>query len=74
MNTNEALTAIPCCTCTDYRRDKVVARLAAFFLEHEAGHEPKLTRAQLMTGCCQQPQVVMTLPGAALIGNLVEIK
>lgn len=74
MDVNKALTEIPCCTCTDWRRDKVVARLAAFFLACEAGQQPKLTRADLMRGCCRQPQVVMTLPGAALIGNMVKIE
>jgi hypothetical protein len=67
---SDPLTEIPCCSCTDYRRDKIVARLAAFYLAHEAGHQPKLTRDNLMKGCCRQPYPVMTIPGATLIGSV----
>ena len=75
MDVNKALTEIPCCTCTDWRRDKVVARLAAFFLACEAGQRPAVpARDELLRGCCRRPQVVMTLPGAALIGNMVKVE
>ena len=71
MDANAVFTAIPCCICTDWRRDKVVARLGAFYLQCEVGQRPKVpSRAELMRGCCQQPQVVMTIPGAVLIGNV----
>ena len=71
MDVNKALTEIPCCTCTDWRRDKVVARLGAFYLAHEAGQRPAVpTRDELLRGCCRQPQEGLTLLGASLIGNL----
>jgi len=68
---NRAFSAFPCLGCGDFRRDKVVARLALFYLACEAGQRPALpTRDELLRGCCRQPQEGLTLLGASLIGNL----
>jgi hypothetical protein len=62
---------LACCSCTDWRRDRVVARLAQFYLQSLSGKAPTPpTIAELTRGCCQEPRAVMTIPGAALIGNV----
>jgi hypothetical protein len=56
--TSQAYTQIPCCGCNDYRRDKILTRLAMFWLACERGEQPKVpTRAELLRGCCKSAEL-----------------
>jgi hypothetical protein len=59
MDANEVFTAIPCLACNDYKRDKVLALLGAYWLASSQGQTPPVpTRAQLLQGCCQAPRLL----------------
>jgi hypothetical protein len=54
MDANEVFTALPCLACADYKRDKVLALLGAFWLASSQGQKPPCpTRAEMLQGCCQ---------------------
>jgi hypothetical protein len=61
---NRTFSQIPCLGCSDWHRDFCLARLGAFFLAHEAGQQPKLSRAELMKSCCKNefPSVTFAKP------------
>jgi hypothetical protein len=69
MNTNEVYNQIPCCSCGDWRRDRVLTRLGAFYLRSLSGQAPKPpTLDELTRGCCQRPEaanegVTFIMPG-----------
>jgi hypothetical protein len=58
---NHTFTQIQCLGCNHPHADFCRAQLAAFFLAHEAGQQPKLSRDQLMCRCCRNaPQDSVT--------------
>jgi len=53
---NAAFNEVPCCTCSDFHRDFVLARLVLFWSASLAGQNPVLTKEQLFANCCKSPQ------------------
>jgi hypothetical protein len=54
---NAAFNEVPCCNCTDYHRDFVLARLVLFWSAALAGKNPPvLTKEELFKRCCRFPQ------------------
>jgi len=52
--TTEAYNQVPCASCGSWQRDRVLTKLILFYLACERGESPKLSRADLMRGCCRQ--------------------
>jgi hypothetical protein len=50
---NHTFSQISCLSCSHPHRDFCLAQLAGFFLAHEAGQKPSLSRDQLMRRCCR---------------------
>jgi hypothetical protein len=59
MDANDVFTAIPCLACADYKREKVLALLGAYWLASSQGQTPPVpTRVQLLQGCCQAARLL----------------
>jgi hypothetical protein len=54
---NAAYNEVPCCNCTDYHRDFVLARLVMFWSMSLAGQNPPVpSRDEVFKRCCRSPQ------------------
>jgi len=59
---NVAFNEVPCCSCGDWRRDFVLARLIMFWLASSAGQKPPVpTRDEIFRNCCRSPQTGITI-------------
>lgn len=64
MDTNSVYSKIPCCSCTDWRRDRAMTIIGALYLLQLEGKQVRVPGYdQLMAGCCQRADAA---PGSTI--------
>jgi hypothetical protein len=64
MDTNAVFSKIPCCSCTNWRRDRAMTIIGALYLRQLEGKPVRIpTYDELMAGCCQRAD---TVPGTSI--------